>query len=425
MRRIVSYCIAMGALGAIMAPSAYAADNFSCRGSAARVQAPLVGTVEPTVANRPNDPCVTQSPTLLPIFVGGILQAPTVNAKTTNAANQGTAFGSVENAVVNVGAVALTADVVQANAAATCGANGQPGLSGSSQLVGLTARALGIPLNVPINAAPNTTLINLLGIKVVLNEQTTANGEITVRAIHVTAPALGIDVVVAEARADYNGNPCAPAPKPQCSDGVDNADPEDALADANDPGCHTDGNPGNPGTYNPNDNDETNKVECNDGVDNADPEDTLADTNDPGCHTDGNAGNPGTYNPYDPSESNATQCNDGVDNADPEDTLADANDPGCHTDGNPGNPGTYNPYDNDETNTPQCSDGIDNDGDGRKDFPNDPGCSGPDDNTEANTIPKTDCNDGIDNDGINGKDYPQDPGCTDAYDNSEGAHQGS
>lgn len=46
-------------------------------------------------------------------------------------------------------------------------------------------------------------------------------------------------------------------PFPQCKDGKDNSDPEDTLKDAQDPGCHTDGNPNNPDSYNPNDNDET------------------------------------------------------------------------------------------------------------------------------------------------------------------------
>lgn len=44
---------------------------------------------------------------------------------------------------------------------------------------------------------------------------------------------------------------------PECSDRMDNADPEDTLIDAEDPGCHSDGNPNNPDSYQPQDNDET------------------------------------------------------------------------------------------------------------------------------------------------------------------------
>jgi hypothetical protein len=48
----------------------------------------------------------------------------------------------------------------------------------------------------------------------------------------------------------------------------------------------------------------TSFTQCNDGVDNNDPEDTLADAADPGCHTDGDATNPASYNPNDTSERN-------------------------------------------------------------------------------------------------------------------------
>lgn len=45
---------------------------------------------------------------------------------------------------------------------------------------------------------------------------------------------------------------------PQCSDGIDNDG--DTLVDTNDPDCHTDGNPGNGGSYDPGDTNETNSL---------------------------------------------------------------------------------------------------------------------------------------------------------------------
>ena len=68
---------------------------------------------------------------------------------------------------------------------------------------------------------------------------------------------------------------CLPPPPPsQCSDGIDNADPEDSLIDLADPGCTS-----------ASDTDETNApiTQCSDGIDNADPEDSLIDLADPGC----------------------------------------------------------------------------------------------------------------------------------------------
>lgn len=45
-------------------------------------------------------------------------------------------------------------------------------------------------------------------------------------------------------------------------------------------------------------------TECNDKNDNGDPEDTLEDQQDPGCHTDGNPGNASTYDSLAASEGN-------------------------------------------------------------------------------------------------------------------------
>lgn len=47
-----------------------------------------------------------------------------------------------------------------------------------------------------------------------------------------------------------------PSTAPECSDGIDNKDLEDTLADTDDPGCHTDGDPDNEVTYDPDDDDE-------------------------------------------------------------------------------------------------------------------------------------------------------------------------
>lgn len=81
--------------------------------------------------------------------------------------------------------------------------------------------------------------------------------------------------------------------RPQCSDGLDNDG--DGLIDAQDPGCHYDLNPLNPGSYQPEWNDESrsNVGQCSDGIDN--DHDGLIDIADPDCHTDGNASNLYSY----------------------------------------------------------------------------------------------------------------------------------
>ena len=190
----------------------------------------------------------------------------------------------------------------------------------------------------------------------------------------------------------------AVAPPAQCADGADNDG--DGVADSADPGCHTDGNPNNPGSYTPNDDSEVNApAQCSDTTDN--DGDGVADSADPGCHTDGDASNPATYDPNDNDETNArrddggprderdrgdggdAECADGRDNDG--DGVADARDPDCHTDGDPNNPDSYDPNDDSEAGggPAECADGRDNDGDGDVDFPADDGCDSRADDSEG------------------------------------------
>ncbi len=149
-------------------------------------------------------------------------------------------------------------------------------------------------------------------------------------AIDEEAPLVQVRV----GHAELSGVACGALP--ECSDGIDNPDPEDELADEDDPGCHSDGDADNPDSYDPEDDDETDETdlpECSDGVDNdGDGEIDFPDDN--GCDS-----------PDDDDESD--ECSDGVDNDG--DGVADIDDPGCHTDGDPNNPDSYDPNDDDES----------------------------------------------------------------------------
>jgi hypothetical protein len=127
-----------------------------------------------------------------------------------------------------------------------------------------------------------------------------------------------------------------------------------APAAATTPPGNTNGS-GNNGNNNNNNNGnngsgESSKAQCADGIDN--DGDGKIDAADPGCHSDGNPNNPASYDRHDNSEQDdngnngGTQCADGVDNDG--DGKIDARDPGCHTDGNANNPASYNPADNSE-----------------------------------------------------------------------------
>ena len=65
------------------------------------------------------------------------------------------------------------------------------------------------------------------------------------------------DAKDAKTRDNWIAAHCEGEEKPECSDGTDNKDPEDTLADMDDPACHpSDGNPKNPNSYDPNHNSE-------------------------------------------------------------------------------------------------------------------------------------------------------------------------
>ncbi len=233
----------------------------------------------------------------------------------------------------------------------------------------------------------------------------------------------------------------------QCEDGVDND--SDGVIDSADSGCHTDGNPNNPGSYTPGKDSELPRgTECSDNIDN--DGDGLIDGGDPECQNP-----PGTWDPNIPSESppptctgnlisnpstlqpggtsdlNIGGCDDVEDPPDEEDPppfdwdppvddnptdegtsecsdvidndgdgKIDTDDPRCHWDGDSDNPGSYDPKDDNELprdgNSGQCADGVDNDMDGAIDIadpechtdgnPDNPGSYDPTDDNESDRV---------------------------------------
>ncbi len=91
-----------------------------------------------------------------------------------------------------------------------------------------------------------------------------------------------------------------------CSDGIDNSDAEDSLADALDPGCHSDGNVNNTNSYVSSDNDESNSsTQCSDGLDN--DTDGNIDSQDVGCQSgEGNSWNPDDDNEINEGNNNSS-----------------------------------------------------------------------------------------------------------------------
>jgi len=93
--------------------------------------------------------------------------------------------------------------------------------------------------------------------------------------------------------------------------------------------------------------------DCSDGSDSFSDFDTFSDEDDPGCHSDFDSTNNGSYVPTDDNEGDEPACSNSDD--DDGDGLPDDDDPGCHTDGDPLNSVSYNPADNTEND---CGDGV-------------------------------------------------------------------
>jgi LPXTG-motif cell wall-anchored protein len=136
-------------------------------------------------------------------------------------------------------------------------------------------------------------------------------------ALDVFALQVGTNSLLKETTAASESLAVAPEGGAQCDNGID--DDGDGVIDDQDPGCHSDGNAGNPNSYVASDNDESNggnsgtggsgnqggnnnnnggETQCADGRDN--DGDGLVDEDDPGCHEGNNINNP--YNADDDSE---------------------------------------------------------------------------------------------------------------------------
>lgn len=214
-RRAAVVMIGLAALIAQALPAqAHVTGRFTCRASVVRVvgEGPLAGLAfEPIVANAQNDPCVAEEAGIgritLPADLGevSVLFAQTETTRGQNASSR----AGVADVVITVpGAPVITVEVLTAEAAATCPG---PEFSGGSTVVGLTIG--GVAVEVPaghtdISLGPVGTLH--------LNESTTtttedpAAGRTERQALFLDTNL--VDIVIAEAVADFQGNPCKTAP---------------------------------------------------------------------------------------------------------------------------------------------------------------------------------------------------------------------
>jgi LPXTG-motif cell wall-anchored protein len=260
-----------------------------------------------------------------------------------NAAESGGTIGQTSDCQTSVGS-SSTANVTSSSGAIATAANSvatsnsckgkDPQVTRDSRVLGLGGTTLPLPAAGCENGAPDTVTDILPPVaRLVCNADDVAGAAVVRDALDVFVLSSGNSSLVREATSSSEAISVAPkGPEtngPQCSDGVDNDG--DGKVDGADPGCHSDGNPNNPASFVPSDNDETDptptgpsgdqeggKPECSNNKD--DDGDGLVDEDDPGCHSDGNPNNASSYNPDDDDESD----DGGAGNGAPEAGAGDA-----------------------------------------------------------------------------------------------------
>jgi hypothetical protein len=164
----------------------------SIAGQASAVTAVILGNVT-SLANTgtltsASDPLGTGQPTG---SIPGLLGAEALHAVTMGWTDQVYSESSLANLGLNVAGIGITANTVLSRALATAS-----GSIGQGRVEGLSIG--GVPITV--TGAPNQAL-SLLGLSVILNEQTQSAGGIIVNAMRVRTLNGLTDVVVGSARA--------------------------------------------------------------------------------------------------------------------------------------------------------------------------------------------------------------------------------
>ncbi len=205
-------------------PISAEAHHFSCQASALRLNLLNAVVVDPVVANPADDPCATDSRSLLSVNnLLGNLSADAVSAKTVSNPNPGPVWAAASVVKLKLDVLGLANVKVGAlwSAAIAKPVGGACVLSGSSSIADATILGQRIGVPVPEVRFKEIPILGLLGKKVAtlyLNATIRHTDKLIQRALwlHIDSPLgpLGLlkelaDVVVGEAIVDLEqGNPC-------------------------------------------------------------------------------------------------------------------------------------------------------------------------------------------------------------------------
>jgi hypothetical protein len=219
----VAASVAAVLASAVLASAASAAPSWDCKASA--VWASVAGNAPVNPITTSSKPCAPDATGLdnLPSPLG--LPANLLTARTTSATTSATPAGAasagqsvsttgrIENLTLGLGAPAppLTLTVADATASAVC-RDGQPALTGSSEVLGASLGGRSVPLDQMAQqlSAALAPLNQVVDLKV--DEQVRDASSLTQRALHLKVlTAAGtpvLEVVAGEARAGYDAGVC-------------------------------------------------------------------------------------------------------------------------------------------------------------------------------------------------------------------------
>lgn len=179
----------------------------SYSGQATVVRATVLGSKLIDFGTEPLPPSGgAKEASLVDASVPGVLTAEVLHATAVGEGDRSRAEASVANLELTVAGNSVSADFLMAQAEAQCTDAG-PVTSGSSEIAGLVINGQAIV----VSAEPNQRITLPNGIRVVINEQTSSPGDITVTAVHIVIDGVA-EVIISSAHADI----VCPGPPPPC-----------------------------------------------------------------------------------------------------------------------------------------------------------------------------------------------------------------
>jgi hypothetical protein len=190
---------------------AAASTTFSGQATVVSATAPVVGTLVFSDTGPLPSSGGSQEASLLNATVPGTLNAEVLHAATVGQGDRSRSEASVANLTLTAAGHTVTADFLMSRAMAVCTTNGASA-TGSSEIVGLAVDNQAVS----VSGQPNQTIALPAGAgTIVINEQSSGSGSMTVNALHVSS-VDGTNVVISSAHADIT---CPPPGQVSCTGG--------------------------------------------------------------------------------------------------------------------------------------------------------------------------------------------------------------